>query len=191
MNYYNLIAGANGVGKTSIYEIFKNSDDLGERINVDEMVRREGNWWNALLQIKANRAAMSMMNECIKKGQTFHHESTLPAATTIKQIKLAKSNGFQIRMYYIGVEGIEIALERVNRRMEQGGHGVNEVQIRRRYDEMPENLRKVMPHCDVIFFYDNTIRFRQIAAMRGNKIIDCDHILPEWFESLMTAIGAK
>ena len=191
MMYYTIIAGANGVGKTSLYEIIKSSDDLGVRINVDEMVREQGHWWDSLLHIAANRRAMKLIADCIKNKTSFHYESTLPAATTVKQVKKAREAGFQIRMYYIGVEGLDVAMERVNRRMKRGGHGVNETVMRKRFEDMPQNLKTVLPYCDIVSFYDNTVRFRQIAVVKGDKVIDCDHILPKWFTVLKDQMGVS
>ena len=98
MKIYTIIAGANGVGKTSLYQILKSSDDLGERINIDEIVSARGSWMDKILQIKAGRTAMSMLNQYISNEVTFHQETTLPGNVIIKQIKKAKSKGFQIRL---------------------------------------------------------------------------------------------
>ena len=65
MKIYTIIAGANGVGKTSLYHILKSYDDLGERINTDEIVSSKGSWKDKLLQLKAGRTAMSLLNQYI------------------------------------------------------------------------------------------------------------------------------
>ncbi len=184
MNTYTIIAGANGVGKTSLYTILKSSDDLGTRINVDEIVSHSGSWMNKLLQIKASRSALSLANKCISNGQTFHQETTLPGSVVQKQIKNAKAKGFTVRLYYIGVESVEVALERIAKRVKAGGHGIDENTVRKRFDSMPKSLGEILPLCDAASFYDNTLRFRRIALTKGNVVFDCDVDVPKWFVNL-------
>ena len=59
MKIYTIIAGANGVGKTSLYQILESSDDLGERINIDEIVSAKGSWMDKLFTRKQRSPATS------------------------------------------------------------------------------------------------------------------------------------
>lgn len=186
MKIYTIIAGANGVGKTSLYHILKSSDDLGERINIDEIVSEKGSWMDKLLQIKAGRTAMSLLNKYISNEVTFHQETTLPGNIILKQVKKAKEKGFQIRLYYIGVESVEVSLERVKKRVKKGGHGIDEAIIRKRFAAMPERLKEIISYCDTASFYDNTVRFRRLALTKGDVIFDCDMDLPAWFNELVS-----
>jgi predicted ABC-type ATPase len=186
MKIYTIIAGANGVGKTSLYHILKSSDDLGERINIDEIVSAKGSWMDKLLQIKATRTAMSMLNKYIANEITFHQETTLPGNVVLKQIKKAKERGFQIRLYFVSVENVDVALGRVQKRVTKGGHGIDEGLIRKRFEAMPEQLRTILPLCDTASFYDNTVRFRRLALTKGDIIFDSDMDLPAWFNSLIS-----
>ena len=186
MKIYTIIAGANGVGKTSLYQILKSSDDLGERINIDEIVSAKGSWMDKLLQIKATRTAMSLLNKYIANEVTFHQETTLPGNVVLKQIKKAKERGFQIRLYFVSVENVDVALSRVQKRVTKGGHGIDEGLIRKRFEAMPEQLRTILPLCDTASFYDNTVRFRRLALTKGDVIFDCDMDLPAWFNSLVS-----
>ena len=186
MKVYTIIAGANGVGKTSLYQILKSSDDLGERINIDEIVSEKGSWMDKLLQIKATRTAMSMLNKYIANDITFHQETTLPGNVVLKQIKKAKEKGFQIRLYFVSVESVDVALKRVEKRVTKGGHGIDENLIRKRFEAMPEQLKSILYLCDTASFYDNTVRFRRLALTKGDVIFDCDMDLPAWFNSLVS-----
>lgn len=188
MKTYTIIAGANGVGKTSLYQILKSSDDLGERVNIDEMVSEKGSWMDKLLQIKASRDAISMINKYISNGVTFHQETTLPGNVILKQIKKARAAGFEIRLYYVGVESVDVSLRRVAKRVTNGGHGIESEIIRKRFDAMPDQLREILPLCDTASFYDNTVRFRRLALTKGDVIFDADMDLPAWFTEL-TALG--
>ena len=185
MKIYTIIAGANGVGKTSLYHILKSSDDLGERINIDEIVSARGSWMDKILQIKAGRTAMSLLNQYISNEVTFHQETTLPGNVILKQIKKAKAKGFRIRLYYVGVESVDVSLKRVEKRVNKGGHGIDEATIRKRFEAMPEQLKNILPLCDTASFYDNTVRFRRLALTKGDVIFDNDMDLPLWFNDLV------
>lgn len=182
---YTIFAGVNGAGKTSLYSVLKNVSDLGERINIDEIAFDMGNWRETITQIKATREAIKCIVECIDKGQSFHQETTLPGASVLKQIKKAKASGFFIKLYYVGLDSIETAINRVHRRVEKGGHGIEDEIIIKRFENLPKRLRVVIPLCDRVVFYDNTVRFRQIAIMQDNQFIDFDRDLPVWFRDLI------
>lgn len=182
---FTIFAGVNGAGKTSLYSVLKNVSELGERINIDEIAGKIGSWRDTLVQIKAARVAMNNISDCIEKGVSFHQETTLPGFTVLRQIKKAKAAGFRIKLYYIGIDNIETAIKRVHRRIEKGGHGIEDSVIIKRFENLPQRLRVIIPLCDRVVFYDNTVRFRQIAIMQGNSLIDCDRDLPMWFRELL------
>lgn len=188
VRYYNLIAGVNGAGKTSLYSILKEDGNLGARINIDELVGRMGSWKDTLLQIRAGRMALELLNRCIDRRITFHQETTLPGATIVKAMERAKSCGYRIRLFFVGLESADVAVERVKRRVSLGGHGIDERTIRKRFEKMPENLRQILPLCDSAVFFDNTYRFRQVAVMQDGRLVDCDAAPPEWFRQILARL---
>ena len=103
----------------------------------------------------------------------------------VRYAYLAKSKGYRIVLYYIGVASLDIAKERVRLRVEKGGHGIDERVMEKRFADLQNCLIPLMARCDEIFFYDNTLRFRQIAVMRNGVLVDCDADLPVWFRELM------
>ena len=188
---YTLFAGVNGAGKTSLYRILNKYEDLGVRVNIDEIVASEGNWMDDVLQINASRKALRIIGECIEKGRSFNQETTLPTQTVVRQIKKARDAGYHIRLYFVGVENLETAIKRVRRRVEKGGHGIDEKLIRQRFEKLPETLRHILPLVDTAFFYDNTVKFIQVALVRNNVIVDCENDIPVWFWELIARARHK
>jgi len=188
--YYTIFAGVNGAGKTSLYSAIKDSGELGKRVNIDELVAEQGSWRDTLLQIKAGRSAMELINRYIEKKVSFHQETTLPGVTIIKQIKKAKAAGFTVRLYFVGLDSVETAIERVHRRVEKGGHGIEDDVIRRRFEKIPETLAAMLPLCDSAVFFDNSQKFRTVAIFENNRLVDIDSDIPEWFESLLSLCGS-
>ena len=188
---FTIFAGVNGVGKTSIYSILRRGEDFGERVNIDEIAAEKGSWRDAVVQLFAARKALKMINECLAEGKSFNEETTLTNSTILKQIQKAKSKGYTITMYYVGVENLQTAIKRVNSRVQKGGHGVDEELIRTRFEKMPETLHNIMPLCDTAFFYDNTLKFRQIAYLQNNVCMDYDFDLPVWFWEIIARNDVK
>ena len=184
---YTLFAGVNGAGKTSLYRILNKYEDLGVRVNIDEIVASEGTWKDDVLQIAASRKALKIIGDCIEKRQSFNQETTLPTVTVARQIKRARDAGYHVRLYFVGVENIQTAIKRVQRRVEKGGHGVDEKLIRQRFEKLPDQLREILPLVDSAFFYDNTVKFIQVAHVRNNVIVDCENDIPVWFWELIAA----
>lgn len=182
---FTIIAGINGAGKTSLYHVLRDSENLGNRVNIDEIAKSYGDWFDQKVQIRAGRDAMNIIMDNIEKGTSFHIETTLPGAAIIKQINKAKEKGFNIVLYYVGIDDIKVAIDRVHRRMAKGGHGVPDKFIIKRFSQLNNNLRQILPLCDGAFLFDNTTKFRQIAILENKRLIDCDRDLPYWFIDLI------
>ncbi|MBU3179506.1 zeta toxin family protein [Clostridium estertheticum] len=186
MPTYTIFAGTNGSGKTSMYKsIYYNENKDEKRINTDEIVARIGSWQDNNLQMKCAREAVKLIKNYILQGISFNQETTLSGRSIIKNIRIAKDNGFYIVMNYIGVESPEIAKERVKLRVSKGGHGIPEDTIERRYYASLKNLKMAIEICDEINVYDNTEKFKQVIDLRDGDIIWKDKNMPSWTDDLL------
>lgn len=186
---YTIFAGVNGAGKTSIYKsIYYNENKDEKRINTDEMVAKIGSWKDNNLQMKCAREAVKLIKKYIKGGISFNQETTLSGKSIIKNIKLAKENGFYIVMNYIGVDNPEIAKERVRIRVSNGGHGIPDKDIERRYYDSLHNLKEVINVCDEINIYDNTKRFREVAYINNGILRWKEDNIPDWLYDILKSI---
>ena len=177
-----LFGGVNGAGKTSLYEIISKTEDLGKRVSIDDIVKTEGPWQDPIIQVRAAKLAKKLIDAYIENGVSFHFESTLTGMVVHRQLAEAHSRGFKTVLYFVGIDGCDKAIERVHRRVDRGGHGIDDRAVITRYNAMTENLCRISKLCDEIYFYDNTVRFRQIAIHVDGKIIDEDPLLPLWYQ---------
>jgi predicted ABC-type ATPase len=177
-----MFAGVNGAGKTSLYhDKSVRFDDIGARVNLDEIVRASGDWRDTQLQLQAGRQAVSLINKYIAEGVSFHQETTLAGRTGLKTIRQAKAAGFQIVLYYVGLESPEIAKQRVHNRVEKGGHGIADDVIEMRYERSLQNLKIVAPLCDIVNIYDNSGDFpRYVMAVKDQQVLWQAERLPRW-----------
>ena len=183
MKKYIIIAGVNGAGKSTL---FKQLDELNDmpRVNTDEILREFGDWRNLADVVKAGKTAVKLLSELLQGDKTFNQETTLCGKSIISNIKKAKENGFKIEMHYVGLDSVDIAKKRVAHRVSVGGHGIPEKDIEKRYVETFENLKKVLPMCDLVALYDNTeeVAFRRIAIYKNGKPIRVSGRVPEWYK---------
>lgn len=181
MKKYILIAGVNGAGKSTLYQVSQNLKNI-PRVNTDEILREFGDWKKPADIIKAGKIAVRMIEKYFEEGITFNQETTLCGNSILKNIKKAKALGYVVELHYVGVNTVEIAKERVRIRVQKGGHGIREEDIEKRYIETFKNLERILPECNLIAFYDNTIKFRRIGIFRNGYPVRISHNIPGWFQ---------
>lgn len=183
MKKYIIIAGVNGAGKSTLYQTIENLKDI-PRVNVDEIVREIGDWKNISDVFRAGKIAVKRISQYFNEGITFNQETTLCGQTIIRNILKAKELGYFIELHYVGVDSVEIAKQRVKYRVQQGGHGIPERDIEKRYEETFEKLNLVLKECNLIAFYDNTESFRRFAICKNGELVRVSHNVPEWFSKV-------
>ena len=179
---YTLYAGVNGAGKSTIY----NTTNFYENNNPDEiLVSNGGNWRNEKDQIKAGREAVRRINYFIEQGISFNQETTLTGHSILRNIQKAKEQGFYIKLYYIGLNSPELAVERVKGRVAKGGHGIPEDTIKKRYEASLDMLTRVLPLCDRATIYDNSTKLDKIARYKDGKW-ELLNKKCQWFNKVMS-----
>ena len=184
---YVLFAGVNGAGKSTMYEVL-GSEIEGVRINSDEiLVSTGGDWKSEQDQIKAGMEAVKRIKHCINEGVSFNQETTLAGRSILGTIKKAKEQGYTIKIYYVGLKNADLAIERVNKRVSEGGHGIDEDVVKKRYTASLAMLKQVLPLCDLATIYDNSTSFDKIAVYTDNRWMIFDHKC-EWFKGVLPEI---
>ena len=183
MKKYILIAGVNGAGKSTLYQTLESLKNM-PRVNTDEIVKSFGNWKNMSDVFRAGTIAITKIKEYFEQGITFNQETTLCGASIIKNIKWAKSLGYQIELHYVGVASVTIAKERIAYRVSQGGHGIPDADVERRYAESFKRLEEIISLCDLAVLYDNTDIFNRFAIYQEGRLLDLAENRPNWYSEL-------
>ena len=178
---YILIAGVNGAGKSTLYETIAELKVM-DRINVDELVREIGSWRNSIDVFKAGKIAVKRLEDYFTAGRSFNQETTLCGKSIIRNIEKAKQIGYLVEMHYVGVDNVDIAKQRIAYRVANGGHGIPDEDVERRYAESFKQLKQVMEMIDLLIFYDNTEQFRRFAFYKKGKPIKLSKNIPQWFQ---------
>jgi len=188
---YSIIAGINGAGKSSVFYAGDLKIAPGSvRVNSDELIHDEysNNWRNEIIQIKAGKEIIKLVQECISKKLSFNQETTLAGRNIYRTILKVKELGYGVSLHYVGLENADLAIERVQERVKNGGHGIEESIIRERYIKSFENLREILPLCDNINIYDNTKNFYTVLTVKERKIKYVSKNIPPYFSEIIEYI---
>lgn len=170
---YILIAGVNGAGKSSLYELQPHIVTGTQRINADEILKQNhGDWHRQMDNFRAMRDELSKINSAILQRKSVHIETTLAGngKTHLELIEQAKNYGFQTELIYITLDQVQTAIKRVNQRVAKGGHGVVPQLIIKRYSQSLNNLPRIAARCDQVMVYDNTNRLTLIYSQSKGRI---------------------
>lgn len=167
----NIFAGVNGAGKTTLYfNAIENMINLGYRINIDEIAQSIGDWRDNTTQVRAARIAIKMRKMYIQNRDSFNLETTLCGHAILNLFQELKEKNYKIILYYIALDSVETAKERVLIRVNKGGHGIEPALIQKRFYESQNNLLQVLPVCDEISFYDNSKYFVKAAEIKNSTV---------------------
>jgi predicted ABC-type ATPase len=167
-----VIAGVNGAGKSSIAGAALRERG-GEYFNPDEHARRYLDAFPNSRKVEANSYAWqkgkAALEAAIDDGTTFVFETTL-GGRTITEILIAGATrkGAVLRVWYAGLESVELHIQRVASRVSKGGHDIDEEVIRGRYAASHANMVRLLPHLAELKAYDNSVEADPAAGARPN-----------------------
>lgn len=185
MKTYTIIGGVNGVGKSSFTGVLKEqSTDLGYIIDVDKITAELGG--NALT---GGKAALSKIRDCISRGVSFTQETTLSGYKTEATAKQVKELGYRVRLFYVALDTVQESLERIQNRVNRGGHDIPHDDVLRRFSCRWEAVAKVLPYCDEAEFYDNGNGFVKVAEYRNGEVRTIGSYEPKWLLELQECLA--
>lgn len=136
-----LIAGANGVGKTTFAREFLPKEVNCLRfMNADEVARGLSPFAPEAAAIRAGRVLIGEIRTALKSRDSFGWESTLAGRSHAPILKKARQDGYEIELHYLSVPSPLVCIDRVAQRVREGGHHVPAVDIRRRFRRSLANL---------------------------------------------------
>ena len=184
MPIYTIIAGVNGVGKSSLTGVLKaERNDLGYVIDVDKIA-----FDNDCSAIESGKMALNKIEECLSKNVSFGQETTLSGMRTEKTILSASDKGYEVRLFYIGLNTYDESIKRIKNRVEKGGHNIQEEDVHRRHSKRFDDLIKILPYCTEVHLFDNENGFVEVAEYKNGEIITKGDYRPKWLCELIKLI---
>jgi predicted ABC-type ATPase len=154
-----VLAGTNGAGKSSVAGAMFLAEG-SEYFNPDEAAHRVLAANPGLTQAEANIAAWNqgkrLLQRAIAERLDYAFETTLGGNTIPALLDSALSGGLEVRVWYVGLDSVDLHIARVKARVGKGGHSIPEQKIRDRYDRSRLNLIRLMPRLTELLLYDNS-----------------------------------
>jgi predicted ABC-type ATPase len=153
-----IIAGPNGAGKTTFAtEYLPNEGDCLRYVNADLIARGMSPFDPDLAAVAAGRLLLELIDDYVAAGNDFAFETTLSGRTYARRIQDWKSDGYHVRLIFLWLPSVELAVRRVRQRVAQEGHNVPENVIRRRFASGVANLEQIYkPLVNEWGIYDNS-----------------------------------
>ena len=177
-----IIAGANGVGKTTFARAFLREYDY-EFLNADEIAKSLSAENPAQKKISAGRLFFQKFHETVENDKSLLIESTLAGRYPEKFLKGLKDENYQITIVFLFADSPEILIERIAERVKKGGHFVPDEDVRRRFVRGKRNFWEIYKNLsDQWFLYYNTEdNFQLIATGEKDKLVVIDERLSAKF----------
>ena len=172
-----VFAGTNGSGKSTITQLVR--EQVDQVIDIDIIMKTKN--------IDANEArnfSLEIADRFMEKGINFSVETTLRTQHVLKQIQRARTFGYKIVVYYVGLMDVGLNLKRIRERVEKGGNAIPKDSVLSTYDMSLENLHSLIEVADIASIIDNSGAFPVSVEKfeEGKMVYHVDNENAEWIE---------
>lgn len=173
-----VIAGANGVGKTTFARAFLREYDY-EFLNADEIAKSLSEENPAARKISAGKLFFQKLNEAVAQNKSLLIESTLSGRYLEKILKNLKDENYQITIAFLFADSPEILIERIAERVKKGGHYVPDEDVKRRFARGKRNFWEIYKYLadEWFLYYNMEDNFQLTATGEKDKMFVIDESL--------------
>ncbi|MBF0175872.1 MAG: zeta toxin family protein [Magnetococcales bacterium] len=168
-----VIAGPNGAGKsTTAPMLLRHHFGVFDYVNADTIAAGLSAFAPERAAMQAGRIMLRELHRLQAKHVDFAFETTLSTRSYLPWLVKCRNDGYQISLLFIALSSPEVATARVAERVRNGGHGIPEHVIRRRYCRGLGNFFTLyQPVLDRWFLVDNSLAaLPTIVAYGGTGI---------------------
>lgn len=155
-----IIAGPNGAGKTTFAkEYLPNEAGCPIFVNADLIAAGLSPFFPEYAAFRAGRLVYEEIKTHLRCNESFAFETTLSGKIYAQMISEWQKMGYTVKLIFLSLPDVKIAIERVKGRVLQGGHNVPEEIIRRRFEKGRYNFYHIYKQLvDAWILYDNSGR---------------------------------
>ncbi|PBJ05426.1 zeta toxin family protein [Flavobacterium sp. ACN6] len=169
-----IIAGCNGAGKTTAsFTILPEILNCKEFVNADEIAKGLSPFQPEKAAFEAGRIMVHRINELLAHNEIFAFETTLATKSYKQKVIAAQEKGYKVVLLFFWLDSVDLAIERVKTRVQEGGHNIETDVIKRRYKNGINNLFDIyLPIVNEALIFDNTAVKAELIAQKtlGNPI---------------------
>jgi predicted ABC-type ATPase len=148
-----ILGGANGSGKSSI---FTTLNLPGRFINADIFARGLNPSNPERASFAAGKLVLRELRRVLQARQDFVYETTLSSHQSIELIRGALDAGYEVGLVFVVLRDPSLNVARVAQRVSEGGHGIPEHVIHRRYKTSMERLAAAIRLAHGTLIFDNS-----------------------------------
>lgn len=165
-----IIAGPNGAGKTTFArEFLPREAECPDFINADLIAAGLSPFDPQRAALRAGRLMLLEIARRVRAGESFAFETTLSGRSYARLIPQWQSVGYHVKLIFLSLPTVDLAIARVAARVAQGGHYVANTVIRRRFDAGMLNFETVYRRLvDSWVLYDNSEPTPRLIASGDN-----------------------
>jgi predicted ABC-type ATPase len=153
-----VVAGPNGSGKSSIVSLANIAKNYSENIiNPDNYARAITDIDDYTERyIFAMKQCELLRNNLLETGVSFGFETVASTQEKIDFTNKAAAKGYMIDLLFVSLESPELCYQRVQKRVEAGGHDVERSKVFSRYDRTMNYLKEYIRIADTASIFDNS-----------------------------------
>ena len=153
-----VIAGPNGSGKTTFArEYLPREAGTVHFVNADLIAGGLSPLEPRLAALASGRLVLTELDRLAKAREDFAFESTLSGLAYAGRLLRWKQDGYFIKIVFLQLDSVALALMRIAARVRQGGHDVPKADVLRRFSRSLENFQsRYRPLADEWERYDNS-----------------------------------
>lgn len=140
-----------------------NPDELTRQLKADGLSPGDAN-------AQAWQTRKRLLEEAIAQGRNHAFETTLGGNTITHLLRQACAS-HDVIIWYIGLESVELNLERIRERVKRGGHDIPPHKVVERYEKSPLNLIRLLKDAARIEIHDNSASVAAGGAVTGTRLL--------------------
>ena len=116
--------------------------------------------------------AEAVRQELLEEGQTFTFETVMSHRSKIDFMRAARARGYRVYLYFVATDDPAINIDRVHRRVLQGGHPVADDKVIDRYHKSISLMTEACEVAHRAYIFDNSGSRHKLLA----EVTDFDEI---------------
>ena len=156
-----IVGGVNGSGKTTFAERAAGTDlFLGQTaVNPDNFTSEAKGAHRDLNQVGADLVGVERAEKAvwraIAEGRSVFVETVLSSDKFVAAVRAAQYRRYRTRLIFVALPTVDLALQRIEVRVNAGGHNVPEQKVRERWKKAHDNLTVFLPLVDDVLIFSN------------------------------------
>lgn len=173
-----IVAGGNGVGKTTFAHQFLSENEDYTFLNADEIAKEIGG-----SKISAGKIFFERLKNAIDQEESLLIESTLSGRYLIRFINELRAKSYEITIIFLFADSPQILIERIKIRVKKGGHFVPDEDVKRRFKRGKANFWNSYKYLadSWSLVYNSEGRFYEVAVGENTELNILDNNLYEKF----------